>query len=210
MARNMVDQPRATPPLIYKRALRMSAPYREALAVRWGTTMETLVDRVIRLNFGNIRDYEENKRILLEQRDALSALLFPRLPPCPEPRGCAATALASPAAHAGRWPDVLNVSLTAQWLTVSADTVDALLQRGDLPGGTVGRQWLITTTAVLQWLEQSATPRPSAAQATALARAMAHGDIAALVEAVQTGHARLGTQVQHAARSGRIQGGDHA
>jgi hypothetical protein len=48
-------------------------------------------------------------------------------------------------------------------------------------------------------------PRPSAAPETALARATAHGDTAALVEAVRTGKARLGTQVQHAARSGRVE-----
>jgi hypothetical protein len=39
---------------------------------------------------------------------------------------------------------------------------------------------------------------------------MANGDTAALVDAVHTGKARLGTKVQHAARSGRVQGGDKA
>jgi excisionase family DNA binding protein len=116
-----------------------------------------------------------------------------------------------PAARAaGRWPDVLDVHLTAQLLTVSADTVYDLLQRGDLPGRKVGRKWLTTKTAVLKWLEQSATPRPPAAQETALARAIAHGDTAALVDAVRTGKARLGTKVQHAARSGRVPGGAKA
>jgi excisionase family DNA binding protein len=119
--------------------------------------------------------------------------------------------LSRPAAPAaGRWPDVLDVHLTAQLLTVSADTVYDLLQRGDLPGRKVGRKWLTTKTAVLKWLEQSAPPRPTAAQETALARAIAHGDTAALVDAVRTGKARLGTKVQHAARSGRVQGGDTA
>ena len=55
---------------------------------------------------------------------------------------------AAPAA--GRWPDVLDVHLTAQVLTVSADTVYALLQRGDLPGRKVGRKGLTTKTVVLQ------------------------------------------------------------
>jgi len=105
---------------------------------------------------------------------------------------------------AGRWPDVLDVHLTAQLLTVSADTVYDLLQRGDLPGRKVGRKWLTTKTAVLKWLEQSAMPRPTAAPETALARAIVHGDTAALVEAVRTGKARLGTKVQPAARSGRV------
>jgi excisionase family DNA binding protein len=92
-------------------------------------------------------------------------------------------------------------------LTVSADTVYDLLQRGDLPGRKVGRKWLTTTTVVLQWLEHSATPRPTAAQESALAHAIAHGDTAALVEAVRTGKARRGTKVQPAARSGRVPGG---
>jgi excisionase family DNA binding protein len=95
-------------------------------------------------------------------------------------------------------------------LTVSADTVYDLLQRGDLPGRKVGRKWLTTKTAVLKWLEQSATPRPTAAQETALAHAIAHGDTAALVDAIRTGKARLGTKVQHAARSDRVPGGDTA
>ena len=115
---------------------------------------------------------------------------------------------AAPAA--GRWPDVLDVHLTAQLLTVSADTVYDLLQRGDLPGRKVGRKWLTTKTVVLKWLEQSATPPPTAMYEAALARAIAHGDTAALVDAVHTGKARLGTKVQHAARSGRVRGGDKA
>ena len=113
-----------------------------------------------------------------------------------------------PTTHtAGRWPDILDIHLTAPWLTVSADTVYDLLQRGDLPGRTVGRTWRTTTTAVLQWLEQSAPPRPTTTQETALGRAIAHGDTAALVEAIRTGQARLGTKVQHATRSGRVPGG---
>src|SRR5262245_18971907 len=110
----------------------------------------------------------------------------------------------------GCWPDVLDVHLMAPLLTVSADIVYDLLQRGDLLGRKVGRKWLTTKTAVLKWLEQSATPHPTAAQETALAHAIAHGDTAALVDAVCTGKARLGTKVQHAARSGRVPGGDQA
>src|SRR4030095_11395860 len=82
----------------------------------------------------------------------------------------------SAAPATGRWPDVLDVPLTAQFLTVSADTVYDLLQRGDLPGRKVGRKWLTTKTAVLKWLEQSATSRPTPAQETAPAPANAPGD----------------------------------
>ena len=116
----------------------------------------------------------------------------------------------APRPAAGRWPDVLDVPLTAQLLTVSADTVYDLLQRGDLPGRKVGRKWLITKTSVLQWLEQSAPPRTTPAQESALARAIAHGDTAALVDAVRTGHARLGTKVHHAAWSERGQAREKA
>jgi excisionase family DNA binding protein len=62
----------------------------------------------------------------------------------------------SAAPATGRWPDVLDIHLTAPLLTVSADTVYDLLQRGDLPGRKVGRKWLPTKMAGLQWLEQSA------------------------------------------------------
>lgn len=95
-----------------------------------------------------------------------------------------------------RFPEVLDVHLVAQLLTVSADTVYDLFQQGDLPGRKVGRKWLTTKTAVLKWLEQSATPRARAAQDAALAQAIARGDATALVDAVQTGQARLGTKVQ--------------
>ena len=51
---------------------------------------------------------------------------------------------------------------------------------------------------------------PTAAQETALAYAIAHRDTAALVDAVRTGKARLGTKAQPAVRSGRVLGGDQA
>jgi excisionase family DNA binding protein len=102
----------------------------------------------------------------------------------------------TPAIPAARFPEVLDVHLTAQFLTVSADTVYDLFQRGDLPGRKVGRKWLTTKTAVLRWLEQSTPQRTAAKQDAALARAIANGDTAALVGAVHTGKARLGTKIQ--------------
>jgi hypothetical protein len=39
-----------------------------------------------------------------------------------------------------RFPGVLDVHLAAQLLIVSADTIYALFQRGDLPGRKVGRK----------------------------------------------------------------------
>jgi len=90
-----------------------------------------------------------------------------------------------------RFPEVLDVHLTAQCLTVSADTVYDRFQRGDLPGWKVGRTWLITTAAVLRWLEASTTQRTAAAQDAALAHAMANGDQNARLAAVHTGTARM-------------------
>ena len=72
-----------------------------------------------------------------------------------------------------RFSKVLDVHLTAQCLTVSADTVYDLFQHGALPGWKVGRTGLITTAAVLWWLEASTTQRTTAAQDAALARAPA-------------------------------------
>jgi excisionase family DNA binding protein len=72
-----------------------------------------------------------------------------------------------------RFSKVLDVHLTAQCLTVSADTVYDLFQHDALPGWKVGRTGLITTAAVLWWLEASTTQRTTAAQDAALARAPA-------------------------------------
>ena len=155
---------------------------RAALAIQWGGPMGPAVGRATEQNFGNIRDYSDDTRNLLEQRAALCATLFPACHPVPSledampPPSRPSPRL--PVPSAGRWPDVLDVHLTAPWLTVSADTVYDLLQRGDLPGRKVGRKWLTTKTAVLKWLEQSAPPRSTTAQESALARAIAHGDTA--------------------------------
>jgi excisionase family DNA binding protein len=96
---------------------------------------------------------------------------------------------------------VLDVHMTAQFLTVSADTVYDLFQRGDLPGKKVGRKWLTTKTAVLRWLEQSTKKNGTEAQEdAALARAIENGDREALVAAMHTGKARIGRKRQQATR----------
>lgn len=106
----------------------------------------------------------------------------------------------APAIRAARLPEVLNVHMTAQFLTVSADTVYDLFQRGDLPGRKVGRKWLTTKTAVLRWLEES-TKRSTEAQGDAvLARAIENGDRDALVAAMHTGKARIRRKRQHATK----------
>src|SRR5207302_5020739 len=97
----------------------------------------------------------------------------------------------TPAVPTARLPEVLDVHMTAQFLTVSADTVYDLFHRGDLPGRKVGRKWLTTKTAVLRWLEASTKRSTAAPGGAALARAMANGDRDALVAAMPTGKARL-------------------
>src|SRR5262249_38069890 len=96
-----------------------------------------------------------------------------------------------PATHAARLPEVLDVHMTAQFLTVSADTVYDLFHCGDLPGRKVGRKWLTTKTAVLRWLEQSTKQGAEEQEDAALARAIENGDRKALVAAMNTGKARL-------------------
>jgi excisionase family DNA binding protein len=83
-----------------------------------------------------------------------------------------------------RVPDVLDVTMAAQFLTVSPDTVYSLFQSGDLPGRKVGRKWVTTKAAVLRWIETSATD-------DALARAVERGDRDALAEAINRGKARV-------------------
>ncbi|HEY5869129.1 MAG TPA: helix-turn-helix domain-containing protein [Candidatus Tectomicrobia bacterium] len=96
-----------------------------------------------------------------------------------------------PALSAARLPEVLDVHMTAQFLTVSADTVYDLFHHGDLPGRKVGRKWLTTKTAVLRWLEQSTKQNTETQKDAALARAIENGDRVALVAAMHTGKARI-------------------
>ena len=105
-----------------------------------------------------------------------------------------------PATPAARLPEVLDVHMTAQFLTVSADTVYDLFHRGDLPGRKVGRKWLTTKTAVLRCLEESTKCSTEAQGDAALARAIENGDRDALVAAMHTGKARIRKKRQQTAR----------
>lgn len=84
----------------------------------------------------------------------------------------------------GRVPEILDVAMAAQFLTVSPDTVYSLFQSGDLPGRKVGRKWVTTKAAVLRWIENSAAD-------DALVRAVERGDRDALSEAINRGKARV-------------------
>ena len=81
-------------------------------------------------------------------------------------------------------PEILDVGMTARFLTVSADTVYSLFQKGELPGRKVGRKWITTKSAVLRWVENSATD-------DTLARAVGRGDSEALAEAINSGKIRV-------------------
>ena len=74
--------------------------------------------------------------------------------------------------------------MTAQFLTVSPDTVYGLFQSGELPGRKVGRKWVTTKAAVLRWIESSGAD-------DALARAVKRGDRDALAKAMNRGKARI-------------------
>jgi excisionase family DNA binding protein len=81
-------------------------------------------------------------------------------------------------------PEILDVGMTARFLTVSADTVYSLFQKGDFPGRKVGRKWITTKSAVLRWVESSAT-------GDTLAWAVERGDSEALAEAINSGKIRV-------------------
>jgi excisionase family DNA binding protein len=81
-------------------------------------------------------------------------------------------------------PEVLDVRMTAELLTVSIDTVYDLFKKGELPGRKVGRKWITTKTAILRWLVQSS-------EHDTLARAIEHGNNHALTAALTSGKAQL-------------------
>jgi excisionase family DNA binding protein len=83
-----------------------------------------------------------------------------------------------------RSPDVLDVHGAAALLTISADTVYDLFNKGELPGRKVGRKWLTTRAAVLRWIEASATN-------DTLGRAIEGGNAEALKKAINSGKVRV-------------------
>jgi excisionase family DNA binding protein len=83
-----------------------------------------------------------------------------------------------------RVPEILDVGMAAAFLTVSRDTVYHLFQSGQLPGRKVGRKWVTTKAAVIRWIAHSSVD-------DSLARAMKRGDSHAIVEAINTGQARV-------------------
>jgi excisionase family DNA binding protein len=89
--------------------------------------------------------------------------------------------LRSPAAKTS---EILDVHMTAELLTVSADTVYDLLKKGELPGRKVGRKWLTTRSAVLRWIENTA-------EEDTLARAIEQGDAKALAAALKAGQVQI-------------------
>lgn len=81
-------------------------------------------------------------------------------------------------------PEILDVGMTAKFLTVSTDTVYTLFQKGELPGRKVGRKWITTKASVLRWVESSATE-------DTLERAVERGDSEALKEALNSGRIKV-------------------
>jgi excisionase family DNA binding protein len=84
-------------------------------------------------------------------------------------------------------PEILDVGMTARFLTVSADTVYSLFQKGELPGRKVGRKWITTKSAVLRWIESSTTD-------DSLARSLERGDRNVLAAALNSGKVRIRTK----------------
>ena len=83
-----------------------------------------------------------------------------------------------------RISEVLDVKMTAELLTVSADTVYDLFRCGELPGRKVGRKRLTTRNAVLRWIESSS-------ENNTLARAIERGDRHAITTALKSGKVQI-------------------
>src|ERR671925_437338 len=90
----------------------------------------------------------------------------------------------TPRAAAVRTAEVLDVEMTAQFLTVSADTVYDLFKSGELPGRKIGRKWITTRNALLRWIESSS-------ENNILARAIERGDRHAITTALKSGKAQI-------------------
>lgn len=91
---------------------------------------------------------------------------------------------------ASKTPEILDVRMTAQFLTISPDMVYALFQRGEVLSRKVGRKWITTKAMVLRWLEHSTQGDTLARQNHALARAIEGGNRTTLFEAMNTGKVR--------------------
>lgn len=83
-------------------------------------------------------------------------------------------------------PEVLNVAMTAELLTVSIDTVYDLFKHGAWLGRKVGRKWLTTRNAVLRWIERSS-------EHDTLAWAIEQGNHRALEKTLNRGRPRSGS-----------------
>ena len=55
-------------------------------------------------------------------------------------------------------PDVLTLEGVAALLEVEPELVEALAQKGEIPGRAIGSQWRFARAAVLAWLAQGPVP----------------------------------------------------
>jgi hypothetical protein len=85
---------------------------------------------------------------------------------------------------ASKVPEILDVHMTAELLTVSTATVYDPAKEGEWPGRKVGRKWLTTQSVVLRWAE----PSP---EKDTLVRAIANGDREALSTALKAGQVQV-------------------
>ncbi len=67
---------------------------------------------------------------------------------------------------------------------VSVDTVYDLFASGTLPARKVGRKWITTKAAILRWIESTSAD-------DSLSRAIRRGDKAPLINALNSGAARV-------------------
>jgi hypothetical protein len=84
-------------------------------------------------------------------------------------------------------PEILDVPMAVELLTVPLETIDALLKKAELPGRNVDRKWLPTRSAVQRWVE-------STSEKDLLARAIQPRERHALAAALKTGQVQIKTR----------------
>jgi len=59
------------------------------------------------------------------------------------------------------FPEVMNLNQLAAYLQLSPQTIYKKVERGEIPGAKIGRQWRFKRAVIDEWLERTALLSPS-------------------------------------------------
>lgn len=59
------------------------------------------------------------------------------------------------------FPEVMNLNQLAAYLQLSPQTLYRKVERGEIPGAKIGRQWRFKKAVIDEWLERTALLSPS-------------------------------------------------